>query len=95
MVAKWRQLNTQFLPTAHHKPRKRPRTAKQKGRIEWLVNVGLNTGAVRAHFAPLFDAFLFGISQDMPVDHLPCIITDNFDMKELLPQNFLFLIGYK
>jgi hypothetical protein len=38
---------------------------------------------------------LFGISQDLPIDHLPCMITENFDMKELLPQNFLFLIGYK
>ena len=80
MVAKWRQFDVQFIPGAHHKPREHPHTVDQQGRIEWLVNVGLNTGAVSAHFAPLFDAFLFGISQDLAVDHLPALIADNFDI---------------
>jgi hypothetical protein len=41
------------------------------------VDVGLNTGAGRADFAPLFDGFLFGVSEDLTVKHLPFLIDDD------------------
>ena len=44
------------------------------------MDVGLNAGAVRANFGNLFDAFLFGIAQDVAGDHLPYLIADGFDI---------------
>ena len=88
MVAKWRQLDVQFIPTAHHKSREHPHRIDQQGRIVWLVNIELDTGAVGVN---LFDAFLLSRSQDLAVDYLPTLIADNFDIA--VQGGFLNLLG--
>jgi hypothetical protein len=44
------------------------------------VDVGRYASAVRTNFGALFDALLFGITDDVAVDHLPGPIADNLDI---------------
>ena len=75
-----RHLESEIIPTTNNKTRQHTHAVPQQGRIPWLMNVGLDAGAVRTHFPPLLDALLLGISQDFAIDHLPGSITYDFDV---------------
>ena len=44
------------------------------------MNIRLNAGAVRTHGSALFDFFLFGITQNITIDHFPGLLADGFNI---------------
>jgi len=39
--------------------------------IAWGMDIAFNAGAIGAHTATFFDTLVFGIAQDVAVDHFP------------------------
>jgi hypothetical protein len=76
MIAKAWYFEPELIATARNKARQNPHAVPQLIRIAGLMNVGFNARAVRTNNSPLFNVFLFGVTQDVAIYILPGLIRD-------------------
>ena len=80
MIAKSGHLKPEVITAAPNKTCQNTHAVPKLIRITRFMNIRLNAGAVRTHGSALFDFFLFGITQNITIDHFPGLIADGFNI---------------